>query len=326
MRRFIFYLIISALTCKYPSQYGQVVNYQKGMSVPSWKQNEYLNDSVLISLTELLNLGATHIVLTPTWYQRTKTSNEIYPTQSTPSDSAIRQITINAHQLGYKIILKPHLDTEDGSFREDINPQQFQRWFSYYTNFVLHYLAIAQELSIEQFCIGTELRKLSHRAEWKILIDTIRKVYSGKLTYAANWDEYPQVVFWKYLDYIGIDAYFPLAESREATIEEYLENFDLWLSQIDNFQSRCRKNIIITEIGFRSIKGSGWRPYDWQLQGIMDEQSQADAYQTILETLSRKSWLAGIYFWKWDPILKYDSLGYSPYQKKASEVIKKFWK
>ncbi|MCX8015479.1 MAG: glycoside hydrolase TIM-barrel-like domain-containing protein, partial [candidate division WOR-3 bacterium] len=294
--------------------------YQKGMSVPSWQQNEYLNDSVVTSLSVLKTLGVDNIVFTPTWYQYSVMSNEIYPTHLTPSDSAVRNVIKLAHRLDYKIMLKPHLDIINDGLRQDINPAQFSIWFSNYRNFILHYANIAQELAIEQFCIGTELRKLSNRAEWKSLIDTVKKVYNGKLTYAANWDEYPRVNFWQDLDFIGINAYFPLAESREATIEEYLENFELWLRQIDNFQASLNKKIIITEVGFRSIKGCGWRPYDWQSQGIMDEQSQADAYQTILETLSRKSWLAGIYFWKWDPILKYDSLGYSPYQKKAEVV------
>jgi hypothetical protein len=31
---------------------------------------------------------------------------------------------------------------------------------------------------------------------WQELILEIRKVYKGKLTYAANWDEFKRVPFW----------------------------------------------------------------------------------------------------------------------------------
>ncbi|MCX7786016.1 MAG: hypothetical protein N2201_07360 [candidate division WOR-3 bacterium] len=296
------------------------------MSIPSWKSDEYLSDSLLLSLLALKELGTTNIAITPAWYQLTISSNDIYPTSKTPSDSAVRKIILLADSIGFEIMLKPHIDLEDNSFRGDIRPTNFPQWFSSYLNFILHYAKLAQEFSVPEFCIGAELKKISTRPEWRSLIDTLRRIYNGKLTYAANWDEYPNVNFWQDLDYIGINGYFPLAENREATIEEYLENFQLWLNQIDNFYSKVKKNIIITEIGFRSIKGSGVRPYDWQTQGVMDENSQANAYETILTTLQRKSWLWGIYFWKWDPILYEDPTGYSPYHKKASEVIKRFWR
>lgn len=317
--------IILLVACKFPSRYGAIVQYQKGMTIPSWNETEYLNDSLSISISTLKDLGSDYIAITPTWHQLTKESNQIYSTSITPSDSAVKRIILLAKSMGYQIMLKPHLDVEDGSFRGNIQPSNFTIWFQAYTNFIIHYAKIGQELNVDVFCIGTELKKISARPEWQTIIDTTRKIYTRRLTYAANWDEYTNVCFWGYLDYVGIDAYFPLAENREATIEEYLENFQLWLNQIDNYQSRIEKDVIITEIGFRSIKGSGYQPYDWQSLGIMDENSQASAYETILETLQRKTWLAGIYFWKWDPILKDDSLGYSPYHKKASDVIKRFW-
>lgn len=328
MRNFWQVLFITVLlsACKFPNHYGNIVSYQKGMAVPSWRRNEYLNDSLFISLSTLKDLGADCIAITPTWHQLTKQTNEIYPTLKTPSDSAIRNVILVAQSLGYRLMIKPHLDVEDGTLRTELQPTDFLTWFRGYTNFILHYVNIAQSCSVDEFCIGTELKKLSSRAEWRMLIDSIRKIYNGQLTYAANWDEYPNVTFWNYLDDIGVNAYFPLAENCEATIEEYLENFQLWLNQIDNFQTQVRKKIIITEIGYRSIKGSGLRPYDWQTSGLVSENDQAHAYQTVLETLQRKSWLKGIYFWYWQPILQEDSIGYTPYLKKAALVLRQFWR
>jgi hypothetical protein len=316
--------ILSIFSCNNP-RYGEIIEYQRGMNVPSWQSNEYLDNRIVESLIALAGVGADHVAVVPTWYQESKISNQIYPTNNTPIDSAVLHIITVAQAIGYRVMLKPHLDVEDGTFRGEISPSDIAMWFSSYTEFILHYARIAQQTDADLFCIGTELKSLSSRNEWIDIIDSIRCIYDKPIAYAANWDEYPHVGFWEYLDFVGIDAYFPLAHSREATIEEYLENFDLWLYQIDNFQKNIEKEIIIPEVGFRSVKGSGVTPYDWQYYGIMDEESQAHAYQTILELLQRKHWLAGIFFWYWDPILKEDSLGYTPYNKLAEDVLRQYW-
>ena len=45
---------------------------------------------------------------------------------------------------------------------------------------------------------------------WARLIEQVRQVYSGPLTYAANFDQFESVSFWNRLDLIAINAYFPL--------------------------------------------------------------------------------------------------------------------
>jgi hypothetical protein len=64
-------------------------------------------------------------------------------------------------------------------------------------------------------CINTTERE----DEWRALISNIRKVYSGKLIYAANFhEEYEHVKFWDALDYIGVQAYFSLAIKQEGNV------------------------------------------------------------------------------------------------------------
>ncbi len=48
----------------------------------------------------------------------------------------------------------------------------------------------------------------------------LREVYNGQLTYAANWDEYKRIPFWEDLDFIGVDAYFPVSEEKTPSIEQ----------------------------------------------------------------------------------------------------------
>ena len=307
------------------SRYDEIVDYRKGMSLPSWQSNEYLDSRVIESLYRLQTTGADYLAVVPTWYQASAENHSIYPKSNTPVDSAVVHVINEAAALGFGVMLKPHLDVEDGTFRGDISPTDISSWFSSYEAFILHYASIAQAADVELFCIGTELANLSSRPEWIDIVNAVRDIYDGMIVYAANWDEYPSVSFWEYLDFAGIDAYFPLAYDREATIEEYIQNLELWLYQIEDFQRTIGKDIIITEVGFRSVRGCAVTPYEWQLDGIMDEQSQADAYRTVLATLQRKSWLSGIFFWHWDPVLSEDSLGYTPYKKQAEDILREFW-
>ena len=67
---------------------------------------------------------------------------------------------------------------------------------------MLTYAAAAEEGNAELLCIGTELEEFVKKRPqyWRKLIQEIRGVYKGKLTYAANWDEYQQVPFWDAVD------------------------------------------------------------------------------------------------------------------------------
>jgi hypothetical protein len=64
---------------------------------------------------------------------------------------------------------------------------------------------------------GDDIARMNRRNrlisnEWKELIADARTVFSGRMTYAANFDEYFDVSWWRYLDMVGINAYFPLRE------------------------------------------------------------------------------------------------------------------
>ena len=53
-------------------------------------------------------------------------------------------------------------------------------------------------------------RRAHHERRWRQLIKSVRAVYRGRLTYAANFDQYQDVTFWDALDVMGINAYFEL--------------------------------------------------------------------------------------------------------------------
>ncbi len=95
-------------------------------------------------------------------------------------------------------------------------------WFSNYEKFILHYAELAEKNHLDILCIGTELQKtIPKEKEWRSLIKKIRYVYHGPLTYAANfYVEFEKITFWDELDYIGIQAYFPLSKSNDPMLSE----------------------------------------------------------------------------------------------------------
>ena len=105
-------------------------------------------------------------------------------------------------------MLKPQIWVSHGEFTGYIEMNNETDWSALeksYSNFILDFAKHAETLKIEIFCIGTELEKfIENRPEyWKNLIKKIKNVYKGKLTYAANWDEFKRTPFWNEIDYKG---------------------------------------------------------------------------------------------------------------------------
>ena len=81
---------------------------------------------------------------------------------------------------------------------------------------------------------------------WNHLIKEIKKVYTGKLTYAANWDNYENVTFWKKLDYSGIDAYFPLSDAKTPSLQNCFIGWESHFKMIKNLSKEVNKPVIFT--------------------------------------------------------------------------------
>lgn len=232
------------------------------------------------------------------------------------SDHGLRQTTRLAKQFGIKTILKPHIWLRDsqGKWRGEIemgSEEDWKTWFANYEEFILHYAQLAEDESVEMLCIGTELHKTctERDADWRKLIRKIRSVYSGELTYAANFaDEYEDVAFWDELDYIGVQGYFPVAVNENPSVEEVKKGWKNHLISLEKFSAKYQKPILFTEIGYKSTKGSGIEPWQWpqrltedERKLIFSEEVQANLYQGMFEALADQSFIAGFHLWKWYP-------------------------
>jgi len=234
-----------------------------------------------------------------------------------------------------KIMLKPQIWVWKGEFTGTIEMTSEEDWKlleTTYSTFIIEFAELAEELNVEIFCIGTELEKFveNRPSYWKNLIQDIRAVYTGKLTYAANWDEFKRTPFWDVLDFIGIDAYFPVSEEKTPTVEECKSNWNTHKLAIKSVVIEYDKPVLFTEFGYRSVDYSGKEP--WKSDRNMSEVNlvaQTNTTQALFETFWNEPWFSGGFVWKWHH--NYEHVGgientqFTPQNKPVAEVIKKIY-
>jgi hypothetical protein len=272
-----------------------------------------------------------------TWYMQTPESNAIARDDlRTPEDDAVASAIKDLHARGLKVMLKPHVDVEDGTWRGTIAPSDPAAWFLSYRAFLSKYAALAQANEVEMLAVGTELATMSgsrYASEWGSTIASVRGLYGGLLTYAANavtsGDEFTSVSFWPSLDVAGLDAYAPLSNASEPSVAELVAGWsqnpdgDDMLAAFRNFQASVGKPVIFTEIGYRSVQGAASAPWNFDLAGSYDAETQANCYEAAFEVLSPEPWFSGLFFWDWEvPNPAPRDTGYSPRGKPAEGVFK----
>ena len=240
------------------------------------------------------------------------------------------------HQI--EVMIKPHVwvrkEGWPANFKVD-SEAEWVEWEKQYKEYIITFAKIAEEHHAKLFCIGTEFKTaVQERPQfWSGLIDDVRKVYSGKLTYAANWDSYQSFPHWAKLDYIGIDAYFPLSDSDTPTMKELMAAWQKPYNEIEAYQKKIGKPILFTEYGYRSIDKTAWKQWElednWSYKGKDNAVAQLNAYQALYQTFWNKPWFAGGFLWKW-----YDehseagginNSDYTPQNKPVQSVIKKVY-
>jgi uncharacterized protein (TIGR03437 family) len=308
----------------------------------SWQPNEYTNAAGAPSREALAATHANWASVLVTWYQSNITSTTIAANSTTPSDDALVQAIQDLHNKGLKVMLKPHVDLsqdpDPSHWRGNINPQDKDAWFASYTPFIVKYAQMAETQQVEGLVVGTELVMMSgsvNQARWNAVIDAIRGVYHGLLTYAANatWsaDEFTSVSFLDRLDLIGLDGYFPLTNHPDPSLAELVAawrhnsaGLDI-VAAVQNLHSAHQKPVIFTEIGYRSYPGTNIAPYSYSATtapaDLTEQRNCYDAFYTVWS--QQASWVKGVFWWAWavNPPGANDT-DYNPRGKPAEDVLR----
>lgn len=247
-----------------------------------------------------------------------------------------RQYISLLQKNGIRVMLKPQLWIWRGLFTGELAMESEADWKDLeaeYEDFILAYADLAEETGVALFCIGTELGAFvkARPGFWKSLIASVRKRYSGRLTYAANWDEYLRIPFWEDLDLIGIDAYFPLSDARNPGLEDLRAGWKRWKKDIQTLQEAVGIPVLFTEYGYRSMDYTAKKPWlvDRSEEGVNLE-AQANAKRAIFEEFWHEEWFAGGFVWKW--FIHHSRAGgltdnrFTPQNKPAQEVIRDYYR
>ncbi len=252
------------------------------------------------------------------------------------TENGLYQYAKEFQKNNIKIMIKPHLWLRRGGFTGDLEPNSEENWKileNSYRDYILTYAKSAEKVKAEILCIGTELEKFvaNRPAYWQTLIKEIREIYKGKLTYAANWDEFKRVSFWGELDFIGIDAYFPLTDKKSPTVQEFEDGWQPHKKLIISIQKKYNKPVLFTEFGYRSINYTGKKPWESsRLKGNVNLQAQADALQAIYNQFWKEDWFAGGFIWKW--FHRHNKVGgesnnrFTPQNKPAEVLLQQLYK
>ncbi len=323
--------------------------YEEGMSIEKQKGAHIFGFRDTLELKPLSEKGFNWVTFVPYSNQEDSKSVEVRHTRGDSSRMKRRDAywihnIKEAREAGFKVFLKPHVwiySPEPGKWRSDIYPENednWKLWSKSYREFILRYAEIAEIAQADMFCVGTELTKLTKKKPefWSALISDVKKVYHGKITYAANWyKEYEDIVFWDELDYIGIQAYFPLVDQDYPSVQQISKGWEKYLDDISKVSEAYSKKVLFTELGYKSSPDGASTPWEWvdyeeEVETPMSEETQANSYQAFFDTVWDQEWFIGMHLWQWrtdyEPHRGKSNVDFTPRGKLAEEIIARGFK
>ena len=333
-----FLLLITLFSCQSAAEYRHADPKIKGVNLVAPPQNP--GDGGLKNARET---GANWVAVVPYGFCRKGESHFYYSENPPPGRRKMGQWwgetpegvagTIQmARQHKLNVMLKPHVWMMGGSHLDldFTNERDWQTFETDYSKYILHFAHIADSLNVDLYCITTELDRfaVARPAFWTKLIGQVRQVYKGKLTYAANWDRYDKIPFWDQLDYVGVDAYFPLSDDRQPSAKAMSNGWKVHLQSLSQLSSNLQKPVLFTEFGYRACDHTARRPWESETDCTPNPTAQANAYTALLKTVWPQPWFAGGFVWKWfmaetPPDRHRDQ--FSPQNRPAQAVLKAGW-
>lgn len=220
------------------------------------------------------------------------------------------------------------------------------------------FLGVATRVGVEAVAIGAEIPLMTtnpaYRQNWINLIVQTRAVYPGMLTYCslptieklakhrgmpvAEWRSVP---FWSFLDWIGIDAYFTLANSSQLLpdLSEVVDRYQNVADDIRVWRENARLEnvpVVLTETGFVSSEAclilNGAYPQTACSGPFAPSfECQKRGYEATFQMLNHNADLIAGLFVQWMdmpgnddefPNGKVWACGYTPRGKPALDVLK----
>jgi hypothetical protein len=326
-------LIILLLCCFGCTNYSQKQEKINGISFVA--SNRELTEEAILPIQEI---NANWVTLMPFAFMKTETdTNLVYNSKRqwiNERQEGLEKSIKMFHAKKIKVMIKPQIWIPNGftGFITMKTEKDWQVLEKNYHDYILFYAKIAQVNNCELFCIGTELNSfVAARPQfWNTLILDVKKVYKGKLTYAENWDKVEAVSFWSTLDFIGVDAYFPVSDLQTPTVKDSIKGWKKWFSVLKNLSEKNNKKILFTEFGYQSRDFSAKEPWNHSTSHSVNLLAQENALKALFDVFWKEKWFAGGFLWKWyDNHEKSGGIKDSDYtiqNKNSSKIVSKQYK
>ncbi len=282
------------------------------------------------AIQDIHSFGARRVTLVPYWFvdprRGSVSSVGSIGLPPGPSSAILAEAVRTGVDLGMDISLKPlvEIDTQDGFGHQWRGDLEFEgadqdRFFAQYRSYIEEMAQVCIDNGAYKLYVGSEMAAMtaqpSSRPHWDSLISDLAGSFrSGgrQLSYAANYDEFDHIWFWRDLDEIAIDAYFTLATKRQAAGpgKPSLDHLrSQWTRRLRDVRELARKldlPVTISEFGIVPFDLASTQPWNWAKPIVSDDppeydrQEMLNAIEALLEvTRDDGDWLSGIDFWHW---------------------------
>jgi hypothetical protein len=329
MVRLVAGLVVAVAVLALAAPMSARAEWQRGVNFTTYSADTYGTPASDSSLARLAADGNSSVAILVKRFMAGNTASSIAPAAATPTDASLLHAMHTAHSLGLEVVLKPQIGLLPGGWAGTIAPADPAAWFDSYQATIYHYADLAQQGGAAMLIVGTELQTMSgsaYTARWQQIIAGVRQRFSGRLTYAANYDEFPQVGFWPSLDYVGVDAYWRLSNAPDPPLEDLVAAWTWrgYLGLLRQTSLAAGRPVLLTEVGYRSVAGATIHPNWWENSGALDVREQANAYEAAYRAFAGQPWFAGLYWWSWPATLPADGANsdYTPTFKPAEQVMR----
>lgn len=287
-------------------------------------------------LDEIAATGADRVALVVAWYQDDAAAADVgeHPRFTAPATAIVRAMR-DARAAGLGVTLFPIVrlaaPRSPDEWRGTLRPRDRAAWWRSYGARLTALARLGAVAGATELSIGSELSTLDGRADhdaWAALAADVRRVLAGRLSYSANWDHYRDVAIYDLVDDVGVCGYLPLvAPGGDATLDDLVRGWRDRRVELERFARAMGRPIVLTELGYRSVRGAAAAPWDEAARGAVDLDEQRRAYAAF-----RRVWhdappavYGGVYFWNWYGWGGPTSRSYTPRGKPALDELRKMF-
>ncbi|MFA5292296.1 MAG: hypothetical protein WC496_04590 [Phycisphaerae bacterium] len=273
------------------------------------------------------------------------------------TDAEIRRAIQLARDNNLKVALKPVVNVYDSTWRAWIkfndssgkkDMARWNKWWSDFRLFLLHYAKIAEDTNCEMFCLGCEMESTEEfEIKWRNLITEIRQIYGGVLTYNANHGRENKIAWWDAVDVISMSAYYPVGtDDVLLALKDDLSKVppsdrsvaameQRWIPIRDSLEKVSKKfdrPIFFIELGVCSAKGCAAAPWTHEDPNMVyDGDEQSNFYQAAMESFWDQPWFIGFAWWEWSSKLynldeAKTNIGFGVYGKPAEDLVRQWYR